>query len=100
MFDEMFSKTTKNFAAKRNLFVASIFMDEEHHTSIGDARSESDAELVYISSSRDRDDEVTLYPMTFFGNHWLPAEVKEELPAHINDEKHLREVIDFISKSI
>ncbi|EBR3068695.1 hypothetical protein DX255_00235 [Salmonella enterica] len=34
----------------------------------------------------------------FYGNVYLPQEVKEELPATIDTEKKLKEVINFISK--
>lgn len=37
---------------------------------------------------------------TWNGNIYLAQEVKEELPATIKDEKHLRQVLKFISENI
>ena len=37
---------------------------------------------------------------TWNGNIYLEQQVKEELPATIRDEKHLRDVLKFIAASI
>ncbi|ELP5902507.1 hypothetical protein QTV49_004547 [Vibrio vulnificus] len=35
--------------------------------------------------------------LSFYGNIYLPLEIKEELPAYIENEKDLRQVVDFLS---
>ncbi len=83
------SKTTTNFAEARGL---SVYVDEDTSTLWIAVDSENTGEDICCYFANDNG------TFTFKGNVWLPRETKEELPATIRDEKHLREVIDFISK--
>lgn len=83
------SKTTTNFAEARGL---SVYIDE-------------DTSILWIGvNNEDAGEDICCYlandngTFTWKGNIWLPRDTKEELPATIRDEKHLREVVDFISK--
>lgn len=83
------SKTTISYANKRGL---DVYIDED--TSI----------LWIASTNEDIGEDICCYlanddgTFAYHGNVWLPQATKEELPATIWSEKHLREVLDFISK--
>ena len=83
------SKITTNFAEARGL---SVYIDEDTSILWIGADNENIGEDIcaYIANENGS--------FTWKGNVWLPHGTKEELPATIRDEKHLREVIDFISK--
>lgn len=89
------SKTTLNFAAKRNLAVEIVEADEV---------MENDRLWIYTDVDACEPDVSYLVnadgSFSFFDNLNLPVGVKEELPAFIRDEKHLREVLDFIAEEI
>jgi hypothetical protein len=86
------SATTVNFAKSRNLAVYEFLMDDAMLISIHDLDQNSDAELNYYFNDNGT--------FTFMTNTYLDISMLEEIPAFIRDEKHLREVIDFIYKSI
>jgi hypothetical protein len=83
------SKTTTKFAEARGL---SVYIDEDTSILWIGVNNENIGEDIcaYIANENGT--------FTWMGNVWLPRDTKEELPATIRDEKHLREVIDFISK--
>jgi len=83
------SKTTTNFAEARGL---SVYIDEDTSILWIGANNENIGEDICSYFANENGS------FTWMGNVWLPSETKEELPATIRDEKHLREVIDFISK--
>lgn len=83
------SKTTLNFAFKRKIDIINAPVDSKLWVFV---TGESEPSL-FLLSNKDGS-------FSFAGNVDLPQEVKEELPAHIRDEKHLREVLDFISKEV
>ncbi len=90
------TKTTINFAQARGLFVQ-----------IDDLTAYGDNVILTISSERDETTyleyivNVESGAFNFkFNLDLVPASVKEELPAYIRDEKHLREVLVFISENL
>jgi len=90
------SKTTTNFAEARGL---SVYIDV-NSIKAGD---DEDMDILWIDSDNWGEPCCGYIAnangtFTWKGNVWLPRDTKEELPATIRDEKHLREVIDFISK--
>lgn len=91
------SKTTSNFASKRDL-----------DAYISESVSEDGGSIfyvLYIAEDDDGEPAVTYLAnydgsFTYKGNIWLSDSIKEELPATIRDEKHLREVIQFLSNEL
>lgn len=88
------SKTTLNYAAKRGiaLDVNPGFGADDADLICFDMASEFDS-CEWAFSYRVNADGT----LSYNGNIWLPKADKEELPAMIRDEKHLRQVIDFIA---
>ena len=86
------TKTTTNFA-KRHGFDLEINSFEDY-TLMCVYEIENDCEWMF--SYRVNEDG----SFTWNGNIYLAQEVKEELPATIKDEKHLRQVLKFISENI
>lgn len=86
------TKTTTNFAGKRGI---ELSVDDFGN---GDILCiwEADNDCEWMCSYRVNNDG----SFTWNGNIYLSDEIKEELPATIKDEKHLREVIAFIAKEI
>lgn len=91
----MISQTTKNFAAKRNFLVEICEADEY-----------VDSDRLWIYTNADDCEPAVSYvanrdgSFSFYDNLSLPRSVKEELPATIKDEKHLRTVLAFIAGEI
>lgn len=85
------SKTTFNFAKKRGLDLTVEDFGEGLQLCIWEA----DNDCEWLCSYR-----IGYNLLTWHGNVYLPAEIKEELPATINNEKHLREVLKFIANEI
>lgn len=88
----MVSKTTTNFAGKRGIELSVEQFNDMDVLCIWEA----DNDCEWLCSYYINDDG----SFTWKGNIYLSQEVKEELPATINDEKHLRQVIQFISENI
>lgn len=92
------SKTTLNFAQKRGL-------DAYISESVSDG-NDFIFYVLYIAEDDDGGEPAVTYianhdgSFTYKGNIWLSDSVKEELPATIRDEKHLREVIQFLSDEL
>ena len=86
------SKTTTNFAGKRGIELSVERFNDMDVLCIWEA----DNDCEWLCSYYINDDG----SFTWKGNVYLSQEVKEELPATIKDEKHLRQVIQFISESI
>lgn len=86
------TKTTTNFA-KRHSFDLEINSFNDY-TLLCVYEIENDCEWMF--SYRVNEDG----SFTWNGNIYLAQEVKEELPATIKDEKHLRQVLKFISENI
>ncbi|QJI10876.1 hypothetical protein GuL6_173 [Buttiauxella phage vB_ButM_GuL6] len=89
------SKITINFAAKRNILVEICEADEIVEMDRVWIYTDVDAcepDVSYVANADGS--------FSFYGNLGLPVEVKEELPAYIRDEKHLREVIAFIANEM
>lgn len=89
------NKTTINFAKKRGLDITTTDIDKD-----GDNLLlciwEADNDCEWMCSYR-------INPngsYTWNGNIYLDKEIKEELPATIKDEKHLREVLAFIGMNL
>ena len=79
------SKTTENYAAKRGLYV-----DLDLETN-----------YLWIYEANEETEPLVMYEMATDGAHYqaniyLTKETNEELPAWIRDEKHLREVLNFL----
>jgi len=81
------TKTTENFAAKRGI----VLLETEGHLWLFEADQDCEPVCMYTEG----DD-----GWHFRGNVYLPQSAKEELPAWIRDEKHLREVVAFIASEI
>ncbi|MNF74857.1 hypothetical protein D3C85_1093180 [compost metagenome] len=81
------SKTTLNYASKRNIEV----VIEEGIAFFYESDNDCEPMFTYNVESDG---------LHYKGNIYLKQEVKEELPAWIKDEKHLRQVIDFLAKNI
>jgi len=88
------TKTTHNYANKRNLEVLVDEQDGISTLSIWEADEDECEWLVSYETSE-------IQEGLFFKNNVLfSAELSEELPRWIKDEKHLRQVLDFIGKGI
>lgn len=83
------TKTTINFAQKRGLDVTIENYGEGDFLAVWEA----DNDCEWMFSYRVNEDG----SFTWHGNVYLTQEVKEELPATIKNEKHLREVIAFLA---
>lgn len=86
------SKTTINFAKRHNLDVTVEDFGEGLQLCIWEA----DNDCEWLCSYRMNENG----SFTWHGNVYLAQEIKEELPATIKDEKHLRQVLKFISGEI
>lgn len=85
------SKTTFNFAKKRGIELELVETNDRLLLAFYEAANDCEWMFSYA---------VNHDCLSWGGNVYLSNEVKEELPATITTEKKLREVIDFISKSI
>lgn len=88
----MVSKTTTNFAGKRGIELSVEQFDDLDVLCIWEADNDCEWMCSYIINNNGS--------FAWRGNVYLPDEIKEELPATIKDEKHLREVIAFIASEI
>lgn len=85
------SKTTLNYAEKRNLDVTvEILTDKKESIWIWKEENEMEPIVIYYMNNNG---------FTFHSSI-LPNDIKEELPHWIKNEKHLREVLNFISKEL
>jgi len=91
------SKTTVNFANKRELDVTDNVVHDVTNNEIP---------AIWVWEADNVDEPLFIYlanddgTFTWYGNVCLDAETAEELPAHIKDEKHLREVLSFLSTTV
>lgn len=89
------SKTTEKFASDRGM---------ELETSEVEVMKGIKAEVIYFYEKESDCEPMFSYlsnedgSLSYYGNIYLPQEIKEELPAYIENEKDLRQVIDFVSK--
>lgn len=91
------SKTTFNMALKRGIEIVieeGIGCNGETLVCFWDNRSESNGEWMFSYAMADNG---SLY---WYGNIYLPQEIKEELPATIQSEQTLREVVVFLSTQL
>lgn len=84
------SKTTKTFAAKRGLDVTLEDLNDDGKIILCVWEADNDCEWMFSYLVNPNGS------YTWNGNVYLDRSVKEELPATIRDEKHLREVLAFI----
>lgn len=82
------SKTTINFAKRRGLYVTIEEIDDAILLLVWDINNDCEWMFSYIVSGDGS--------FTWNGNIYLPQELKEELPATIKNEKHLREMLDYV----
>ena len=82
------SKTTINFAKRRGLYVMIEEIDDSMLLLVWDINNDCE----WMFSYRVNNDG----SFTWNGNVYLPQELKEELPATLKDEKHVREMLDFV----
>jgi len=87
------SKTTKTYAAKRGLDVT-ILDDVADQPLLAVWEAENDCEWMFTYIINDDGS------LTWNGNVYLAKSITEELPATIRDEKHLREMLDFLGKEL
>ncbi|QDH94288.1 hypothetical protein [Escherichia phage vB_EcoS_PHB17] len=88
----MVSKTTTNFAGKRGIELSVDDFGNGDQLCIWEADNDCEWMCSYLINNDGF--------FTWHGNIYLADEIKEELPATIKDEKHLREVIAFIASEI
>lgn len=81
------TKTTINFATKRNI---ELVIDEDK---VAFYNMNDDSEPMFFYAIQEN-------ALFFKTNIWLSQLVAEELPYWIKDEKHLREVIQYLSDSL
>ncbi len=90
----MTTKTTFNFAERRGFNLVELpvndYDDRQKSLALWVFNDDNDCEpdVIYIQN--------TDGSYTFF-DAYVPSAVREELPATINNELHMREVINFIS---
>lgn len=83
------NKSILNYAAKRGI---QLEVDRESEAVLfWDAREESEWLFSYGIASNDGS-------LVWRGNVYLPADIKEELPAHIMTADKLKEVVDYVSR--
>lgn len=85
------SKTTVNYASKRGLELTVEEDGDDYQLWIWNAEEESEPMCMY---------NFTPEGWQYKGNVYLPNRVKEELPNWIKDEKHLRQVVDFLKDQV
>lgn len=89
------SKITEKYAADRGM---------ELERSETEVMAGIKAEVIYFYEKGDDSEPMFSYlvnegeSLSFYGNIYLPQEIKEELPAYIDNNKELRKVVDFVSK--
>lgn len=82
------SKTTINFAKRRGLYVTIEEINDAMLLLVWDINNDCE----WMFSYRVNNDG----SFTWNGNIYLPQELKEELPATLKDEKHVREMLDYV----
>ena len=82
------SKTTINFAKRRGLYVTIEEINDAMLLFVWDINNDCE----WMFSYRVNNDG----SFTWNGNIYLPQELKEELPATLKDEKHVREMLDYV----
>ena len=96
MVNIMLSRTTTIFAKKRGLDVTNNIIND-------DGSFKNVTNVIWIWEDDNQDEPLFIYScnddgsFTWHGNIYLADTIKEELPAHIRDEKHLREVLAFLA---
>lgn len=85
------SRTTLNFAKARNLYL-DFDLCEDHSLPFIWVGVDDDCTEPMFSLFANADGS-----FSYRGNIWLNKSTKEEIPAHISDEKQLRKIIAFIS---
>lgn len=84
------SKTTINFAKKRGLDVQQPDEQDKVWISVEDDSCEP---MFYLYMNHTGS-------FTYGGNIWLTKEIKEEIPAHYQDEKAVRMMLAFLAEEI
>lgn len=82
------SKTTINFAKRRGLYVMIEEINDAMLLLVWDINNDCE----WMFSYRVNNDG----SFTWNGNVYLPQELKEELPVTLKDEKHVREMLDYV----
>jgi len=91
----MLSKTTQNYAIRRGY--------EALDMSISGRDEFDEIPAVWVFEDDDEVEPAVIYRsnddggFTFYGTSWLDDAIKEELPATLRDEKHLREMINYLA---
>lgn len=86
------TKTTVNFAKRHNLDVTIENFGEVDQICVWEANNDCEWMFSYTINANGS--------FNWYGNVYLAQDIKEELPATINDEKHLRAVLKFIAENI
>ncbi|AZF88757.1 hypothetical protein sortsyn_35 [Escherichia phage sortsyn] len=86
--------TTKKYAVKRGLDVTMEDINDDGKILLCVWEADNDCEWMFSYLVNPNGS------YTWNGNIYLDSSVKEELPATIRDEKHLREVLAFIAANI
>lgn len=88
------TKTTQNYAKARNLSIDSDFCDELKKDFIWVSVNNDSCEPMFSMFVNEDGS------FTYRGNIWLSIATREEIPAHITDEKQLRKVLAFIAQDM
>lgn len=83
------SKTTLNFAMRRGIQITFEEIEDDQPII---CFWEADNDCEWMFSYREN-----AHDLSWNGNIYLSDEVKEELPATISSDKHLRQVIEFLA---
>ena len=93
-FMNIVTKTTQNYAKARQLILDSDFCDENKQPFIWVCVDDDSSEPMFSLFANDDGS------FSYKGNIWLSDATREEIPAFIRDEKHLRSVLAFVAKDM
>ncbi|EGI9738111.1 hypothetical protein EEO84_24560 [Salmonella enterica] len=93
-FMNIVTKTTQNYAKARQLILDSDFCDENKQPFLWVCVDDDSSEPMFSLFANDDGS------FSYKGNIWLSDATREEIPAFIRDEKHLRSVLAFVAQDM
>ncbi|EBF9323889.1 TPA: hypothetical protein ACG65H_003766 [Escherichia coli] len=88
------SKITQNFANARQLFIDADYCNDHQKSFIWICVNDDSSEPMFSLFANDDGS------FSYRGNIWLDRATREEIPAHIKDEKQLRQVLAFVAQDM